>query len=125
MNDGRKPEVVVLEKPYAGLPTGARLLIPTPGLVQAYVQKIPRGVTVPVPALRDDLAREFDAAGTCPLTVGIFLRIVAEAACELLKDGAQTAEVTPFWRAIDPKSPLAGKVTCGAAFIESQRASEQ
>jgi len=68
------------QKSYAGLPPGARLLTPTPVLVQAYLQKIPRRVTVPVPTLRDDLAREFDAAGTCPLTIGIFLRIVAEAA---------------------------------------------
>ncbi len=117
--------MVVLEKPSAGLPVGARLLIPTLGLVQTCVRKIPRGVTVAVPTLRDDLAREFDAAGTCPLTVGIFLRIVAEATWEPIKDGAKPTEVTPFWRAIDPKSPLAKKVTCGAAFVESQRASEQ
>ena len=68
------------QKSYAGLPPAARLLIPTPGLVQDYVQRTQHRVTVPVPTLRDDLAREFDAAGTCPLTIGIFLRIVAEAA---------------------------------------------
>jgi len=46
--------------------------------------------------LRDDLARVFDAAGTCPATIGIFLPIVAEEASALRKDGAKTTEVTPF-----------------------------
>jgi hypothetical protein len=34
------------------------------------------------------------------------------------------AQITPFWRVIEPKSALAKKLTCGPEFIEEMRAAE-
>lgn len=56
-----------------------------------------------------------------PLTTGIFLRIVAEAAWEQLQAGKSRSEVAPFWRVIDPDSKAARKLPCGAEFIVRQR----
>ena len=46
--------------------------------------------------MRNDLAIEYGADFTCPMTTGIFLRIVAEYNYEnLSKKGT---EISPFWR---------------------------
>ena len=74
--------------------------------------------------IRGDLAVRNQADYTCPVSTGIFLRIVAESAYEELMEGAPTEAVAPFWRAIDPKSPLAAKLTCGPEFIREKRAAE-
>ena len=44
----------------------------------------------------NDLAIEYQADNTCPVTIGIFLRIVSEASYEELKSGKGIEEVTPF-----------------------------
>ncbi len=74
--------------------------------------------------MRNDLAIEYQADKTCPVTSGIFLRIVSEAAYEELKSGKKIDTVTPFWRIVDPKSKLAGKLECGIEFIKEQRDKE-
>ncbi|MFM1807658.1 MAG: hypothetical protein RLZZ242_383, partial [Bacteroidota bacterium] len=58
----------------------------------------------------------------CPMTTSIFLRIVAE--YNLEKMARNESEVAPFWRAIDPKSDLAKKLSCGPAFISSKKEEE-
>jgi hypothetical protein len=47
------------------------------------------------------------ADATCPVSTSFFLRTVAEAAWDELEGGKSTSEVAPFWRVVDPKSPLA------------------
>ena len=56
------------------------------------------------------------------ITTGIFLRMAAEYALQEMSQGKD--EVMPFWRVVDPKSPLAKKLPCGPEFIVSQRAAE-
>lgn len=116
--------VTVLDKPFAGVPAGRRLFIATPALVEQQVLAVPRGRTLDVKVLRERLAREARADAACPLTTSIFLRIVAERALEAIAAGTKPADVAPFWRAIDPDSSLAAKLTCGADFIRQQRALE-
>jgi hypothetical protein len=108
-DNGRKAEVVVLERPFAGLMPGRRLLITTPAEIDTWIRTIPAGRTATVDELRRDLARRHGADATCPMTTGIFLRIVAECANEQAASGA--ADVTPFWRVIEPRSPLARKLS--------------
>jgi hypothetical protein len=71
--------------------------------------------------MRMDLAKEFQADNTCPLTTGIYLRIVAEYAYEQIKNGIPMEEVAPFWRVIDGKSKLARKVSFGYTIISDLR----
>lgn len=102
--------VEVLEKAGMGMPAGARMLIVHPTVVKAYVDAIPPGERRTVPEMRAELATEYGADVTCPLTSGIFLRIVSELALEELREGKPPSEVSPFWRIVDLKSPLAKKL---------------
>jgi hypothetical protein len=119
----KAPHVVKLEKPFAGLPSGAALLISSPQEIDAYVRTLKPGQTGDVLAMRAALAKAHRAQTTCPLTTGIFLRIVAEAALEEIVAGKP--DVASFWRIVDPKSPLAKKLSCGPDHIAALRAAEQ
>ena len=124
--DGAKaPHVVVLDKPYAGVPAGARLFIASPHLIRDYVRAIPPGQTRTVAEMRRHLADVHDADATCPTSSGIFARIVAEAALDQLRAGADRSAITPFWRLVDPSSPLALRLSCGPEFVAEARAAER
>jgi hypothetical protein len=45
---------------------------------------------------------------------------VAEANYEKLQQGKNVEEITPFWRAIEPNSVLAKKLTFGQDFLLQQ-----
>ena len=49
---------------------------------------------------------------------------VAEAAWDDLQDGVPIDRVVPFWRAIEPDSPIARRLRCGADWIRAMRESE-
>ena len=90
------------------------MLISSPHEVAAWLRKhVAHGQTIAVPALRLALAKDRGAEATCPLTASIFLRIAAEAAWDEMEAGAALANITPFWRAVDPKSDLAGSCAAG------------
>lgn len=109
----REPEIKPLGKSFSGFQAGQRMLIPTPKLIDAWVRSIPAGTLRSVADLKDSLAEAHGAELTCPLCTGMFLRIVSELASESLRAGAPIDSVTPFWRVVDPASPLAKKLTCG------------
>ena len=113
----KNPHISVLDKPYSGYPVGSRILISTPEEIQSIVASIPVGETVEIHDLRERLANAHGADFTCPLTTGIFLRIVAEAALE-------NGDSLPFWRVIRPDSALARKISCGPEFIVERRNEE-
>jgi hypothetical protein len=118
-------EIKINDKTFADVPAGATMLIATPKIVEHYVRQIPPGHSVTTAELRADLAREYGAEHTCPLTTGIFLRLVAEAAFEQHQRGAALEDIAPFWRVISPKSTLAKKLSFGTAFIEELQRQEE
>ena len=120
----RNPEVEVIEKPFAGMPIGARFLIPTPREVNAYIRAVPSGSSRTISDMRETLAKQYGAEFTCPLTSGFFLRIVAEAAYEEMLAGKPVNEITPFWRAMDCKSKTAKKLSFGTELLARMRVSE-
>lgn len=124
LHDGKKPQVDIAEKGFAGVQAGQKMLIPTPELIDQYIRQIPEGKAVDSATLRKDLAIEYGAEVTCPLTTGIFLRIVAEAAHEAYQEGGSVNTITPFWRVINENSPTAKKLTFGTRFLEAQRQRE-
>ena len=77
------------------------MLIPTPKQVDAAVCEIPLGAVSTPALIRQVLAARCGADTTCPLCVGIFLRISAEAAAERSERGS--LDVTPYWRVVDGK----------------------
>lgn len=120
----KKPEVKVNEKGFADIPPGGRMLIATPKIVDDYVREIPEGNEVTLQTMRKDLAQQFNAEYTCPVTSGVFLRIVAEAAHEALEKGKTLKSITPFWRVIDENSNIAKKLSFGVEFVKKQRKKE-
>jgi hypothetical protein len=90
--------------------------------VDEYICSIPKGKTATIQIMRKDLAAENHAQFTCPVTSGIFLRIVAEKAYEDYCLGKK--RITPFWRMIEPDSKAALKLSFGTDLIKQKRAEE-
>jgi len=120
----RIPWRTKLEKPSVQLPKIVRvppkwrkqygsgtMLIAHPLEVDALIRKVPRGKLVTVAQLRKRLARAHRAGTTCPLTTGIFVRIVAEVAEEDRRAGK--ARVTPYWRVVRDDGSLNEKFPGG------------
>ncbi|MFQ6087713.1 MAG: hypothetical protein ACE5K0_02270 [Candidatus Methanofastidiosia archaeon] len=119
-----------LENPPKGLPKvvdgppkwekrfgGRRVLVPTPLLVNGLIRKVTKRKLVTLKQIRERLAKDFKADSTCPLTTGIFIRIVAETAEEDLRMGKR--QITPYWRVIKTDGRLNPKFPGG---VEEQAA---
>lgn len=103
-------ENVTVAKPSA--PVG-RMLIASPLAVEAIIRRVPEGRVVTMGALRAALARDHRADYTCPLTTGIFLRVVAEAAEE--ERAAGRGPLAPYWRVVRDDGALIDKLPGGVA----------
>ena len=111
-----------LDKNFSDMKVGENMLIATPKIIDEYIKQIPKGININIKTLRNDLALTYNADTTCPVTTGIFLRIVSEAAYEDLLNGEKN--ITPFWRVVDHKSKTASKLACGINFIKKRRSEE-
>ncbi len=113
-----------LENPGEGLPKvvtgprewekrfgGRRVLVATPLLVSGVIQKVGLGKLITVGQIREHIAKDFQADATCPLTTGIFVRIVSEVAEEDLRVGKE--KVTPYWRVVRSDGSLNEKFPGG------------
>lgn len=125
LNEKKPAKKVVLERDFAGIKAGQRMLVGTPRMVADYMAKIPFGETRTIHRLRNEIARNHRCSAMCPVSTAIFARIAAEAAIEALDDGTPISEITPFWRAIGPQDKIAKKLSVDSEWIRQQRASEQ
>lgn len=115
--DTRKEEKVKrLDVAFADIKAGELMLISTPEKITHYINSIPSTENRNLARMRQDLAIQAKADKTCPVTTGIFVKIIAERSLELMAQGK--APLAPFWKVIDPDSPLAKKISCGPGFIE-------
>ena len=115
---------VVMDKAWAGMQPGDRMLVATPLMVDAYIRNIPHGKTETIPEMRNALAATEACTGTCPMSTSIFVRMVAEAALEDIADGEAVSDVSPFWRMITSQDKIAKKLNVDPAWIDQQRALE-
>ena len=98
------------------------MLIPRPLDVDALIRRVKKGKLVTQAEIRERLAKDFGVDVTCPITTGIFVRIVAEAAEEDLHE--EKKRVTPYWRVtkkdggLNPKFP--GGVEAQAARLKEE-----
>ena len=120
LNENKEPKIKRIEIDFADIPSGSMMFIATPKLIDEYIQEIGVGKRINIITLRKDLAIAHNADYTCPVTTGIFLRVVAEANYEKLQQGKHVEEITPFWRMIEPNSALAKKLTFGQDFLLQQ-----
>lgn len=124
LNSKKEIQIKKIEKAFADIPARSEMLIATPGVFEQYVRRIKKGESRNLKEIRADLAKKFHAGYTCPVTTGIFLRIVAEANYERLSRGEAPEKIAPFWRAIEPGSSLARKLSFGEDFIVEMRKAE-
>ena len=122
LNVDRSFVVKRLDKNFSDMKVGENMLIATPKIIDEYIKQIPKGININIKTLRNDLALTYNADTTCPVTTGIFLRIVSEAAYEDLLNGEKN--ITPFWRVVDHESKTASKLACGINFIKKRRSEE-
>ncbi len=121
----KEPTVVVVKRDAPGIKAGQSMLISTPAEIESVIRKIPKGSELSPQAIRAALAKKHQADTTCPLTTGIFLRIISEVALEDMANGKSADEVAPFWRVVNGKSPLAKKLSCGPEGLTALRKAEQ
>ena len=124
MNPHIAHKIEITNKTFADVPEGVKMLIATPTIVDDYVRHIPKGTATNLQQMRKDLAAEYHAAYACPITSGLFLRIVAEKAYEEYQQGKPLNEIAPFWRIIDLKSNTAKRLSFGTDFLVVQREKE-
>ena len=113
--------VKTIEKNFADLKAGEKMLISSPRSIANYVAKIPYGTKKSVKLMRRELAENANADNTCPLTCGIFLRIAIEASLEQ-SNGANSD--LPFWRVIDRNRTLIKKLPISEKYLTELRSSK-
>jgi len=89
-----------------------RMLIPNPLDIEKLIRKVKEGQLVTITQIREKLERDFSVDVSCPLTTGIFIRLIAEAAEEERKAGKE--DITPYWRVIRDDGSLNEKFPGGA-----------
>jgi hypothetical protein len=115
----KEEQIKRLDINFADMKAGDLMLISTPQKIVDYINSIPKNENRDLSQMRIDLAKQAKADVTCPVTSGIFTRIIAERSLELMAEDKDP--ITPFWKVIDPKSSLAKKLSCGPEFIENLR----
>ncbi|MFQ5413021.1 MAG: hypothetical protein ACE5E6_01045 [Phycisphaerae bacterium] len=88
-----------------------KMLIPRPVDVDAVMRAPRKGRLVTQSQIRDRLADRSDADCACPMTTGLFVRMVAEAAEEAARAGRK--RITPYWRTIRDDGKLIEKFPGG------------
>ena len=109
---------------FAGMRKGQMMLIPTARMVDTFIRQIPEGKAMDVRTMRAELAKQNGAKVTCPITTGIFVRIVAEAAWEAHENGTAINRITPVWRVLDRDAPTMKKLSYDPQFLLDQRKRE-
>ncbi len=123
--DDKHVKVEVLDKDFSDMKKGESIFIASPKILDDYIRQIPKGKSISIKTMRKDLAIANKADNTCPLTTGIFLRILAEKNYEDMANGKSLSKIAPFWRVIDPKSPILKKFSFDKDFVFEQHKKEK
>jgi hypothetical protein len=111
------PKVVEVPEKWRKAMGGRRVLVPTPMMADEEVRTVRKGKLITTGQLRQRLAQKLKTDSTCPMTMGIFLRIISETAEEDRRGGRK--RVTPYWRVVKDDGSLNPKFAGG---VESQAA---
>ncbi len=75
-----------------------RMVVPSPLEVKEIMDSVPEGNLITIAEIRQALAKKHGVEVACPMTTGIFVWIVANAAEEERSEGAE--RITPYWRTL-------------------------
>ena len=91
--------------------SGKVFVVPSPAQIEPILRAVPRGQVITMQQIGQRLAADHKADLACPMTTGIFCRLIAEAAEE-----ADGPDGLPWWRVLktgnelNPKYPGGGEV---------------
>jgi hypothetical protein len=111
------PKVVEVPEKWRKSQGGRYVLVPTPLMADEAIRAVRKGKLMTIGQLRRRLAESQRADSTCPMTLGIFLRIISEVAEE--DRGKGKRRVTPYWRVVKDDGSLNPKLAGG---VEGQTA---
>jgi len=98
------------------------VVIPAPVEVDEIMRKIPKGKVTTINEIRAALAKKHNATIGCPITIGIFAWIAANAAEEQKQNGNE--DITPYWRTLKTGGVLNEKYPGGVSvqkdFLEQE-----
>ncbi len=98
------------------------MLVPKPTDVDEVMRRVEWGKVTTVKHIGAYLARRFGADYTCPMTLGIFIKIAAYAAEEDFAEGRE--DITPYWRTLKSDGSLNPKYP-GGVEAQAQRLSAE
>ena len=108
------PHVKVLVAPKGPAYPEGRMLVSSPDEMATVLRWIPRGRVLTLGTLRAYLAARHDADYTCPMSTGLFLRRLANAAETGDDSGAGAVGPIPTWRVVHDDGKLLAKLPGGA-----------
>ncbi|MBN1359470.1 MAG: MGMT family protein [Sedimentisphaerales bacterium] len=106
------PKVVEVPEKWRKSQGGRWVLVPTPSMADAEVRTVPKGKLITTGQIRRRLAEREKADSTCPMTLGIFLQIISQAAEEDRLAGREP--IAPYWRVVKEDGSLNPKFVGGA-----------
>ncbi len=89
-----------------------RMVVPSPLEVKEIMDRVPEGRLITIAEIRQALAKKHGVEIACPITTGIFVWIVANAAEEERSEGK--GRITPYWRTLKTGGVLNEKYPGGA-----------
>ncbi len=93
---------------------GETMVVPAPLEVDEIMRSVPEGKLITINEIRQKLAKKHHTDIGCPLTSGIFVWIVANAAEEMREKGEiSDEEITPWWRTLKSGGILNEKFPSG------------
>ncbi len=96
-------------------------LVPRALDIERLINKTRKGQLLTNDIIRETLAKEKNVLVTEPMTTGIYLRIIAEAAEE---ERSTRKKVTPYWRVLKPDGSINIKFPGGVETIIARLESE-
>jgi hypothetical protein len=94
LNSGGLHEVKPAPINLAGMKAGEIILVPTARQVDDFIRTLPNGKHMDVQVLRKAMAKRYGA------------------------------QITPFWRVLNAKTPTISRLSFGTAFVTEQRLKE-
>ena len=105
------PKVVKLKEKASKKWGGNTMVVPSPQEVEFLMRRVPEGKLTTINQIRTFLARKHRADICCPVTTGIFVWMLANAAAEQERQGRKV--ITPFWRTLKSDGSLNDKYPGG------------
>jgi hypothetical protein len=101
-----------------GIMVDQTMLMPSADAIARQIEAVPAGETRSLAELREQLAQEYGAEATCPVTTQRMIKVVA---AKSVIDHQAGRNAVPFWRVVDPDKPNSKRLPGGSDFILARR----